>query len=76
MVEGGATLNFELMRLGLADELTMYVAPMILGGGTAPTIAAGSGLVRSDAIPLKLVESQAWDDDGILLRYQFKWRSK
>ncbi len=31
MVEGGATLNFELMRLGLVDELTMYVAPMIFG---------------------------------------------
>ena len=76
MVEGGATLNFELMRLGLADELTIYVAPMIIGGGTAPTLAAGSGLVRSDAIPLKLVESQAWDDGGILLRYQFKRRSK
>ena len=76
MVEGGATLNFELMRLGLVDELTIYIAPMIFGGEKAPTIAAGSGLVRSDAIPLKLVESQAWDDGGILLRYQFEKRSK
>jgi 2,5-diamino-6-(ribosylamino)-4(3H)-pyrimidinone 5'-phosphate reductase len=76
LVEGGATLNFELMRLGLVDELTIYVAPMIFGGEKAPTIAAGSGLVRSDAIPLKLVESQAWDDGGVLLRYQFGKRSK
>ena len=76
MVEGGATLNFELMRLGLVDELTIYVAPLIFGGGKAPTIAAGSGLVRSDAIPLKLVESQAWDDGGVLLRYRFEKRSK
>ena len=59
MVEGGATLNFELMRLGLVDELTIYIAPMIFGGEKAPTIAAGSGLVRSDAIPLRLVESRA-----------------
>jgi 2,5-diamino-6-(ribosylamino)-4(3H)-pyrimidinone 5'-phosphate reductase len=72
MVEGGATLNFELMRLNLVDELTIYVAPMIFGGEKAPTIAAGSGLVRSDAIPLKLVESQAWDDGGVLLRYRFE----
>ena len=43
MVEGGATLNFELMRLGLVDELTIYIAPMIFGGEMAPTIAAGSG---------------------------------
>jgi 2,5-diamino-6-(ribosylamino)-4(3H)-pyrimidinone 5'-phosphate reductase len=76
MVEGGATLNFELMRLGLVDELTMYIAPMIFGGEKAPTIAAGSGLIRSDAIPLKLVESQPWDDGGVLLRYQFEKRSK
>ena len=74
MVEGGATLNFELMRLGLVDELTMYVAPMIFGGESAPTTVAGSGLLRSDAIPLKLVESQAWDDGGVLLRYQFEKR--
>ncbi len=76
MVEGGAALNFELMRLGLVDELTIYVAPMIFGGESAPTTAAGSGLVRSDAIPLKLVESQSWDDGGVLLRYQFEKRSK
>ena len=76
MVEGGATLNFELMRLGLVDELTMYVAPLIFGGESAPTTAAGSGLVRSDAIPLRLVESQIWDDGGVLLRYQFEKRSK
>ena len=76
MVEGGAMLNFELMRLGLVDELTIYIAPMIFGGEKAPTIAAGSGLVRSDAIPLKLVRSQAWDDGGVLLRYRFEKRSK
>jgi 2,5-diamino-6-(ribosylamino)-4(3H)-pyrimidinone 5'-phosphate reductase len=76
MVEGGATLNFELMRLGVVDELTIYVAPLIFGGETAPAIAAGSGLVRSDAIPLKLVESQPWDDGGVFLRYRFEKRSK
>src|SRR6266496_5043146 len=32
MVEGGATLNFELLRLQLVDEITAYIAPMIFGG--------------------------------------------
>ena len=70
MVEGGSTLNFELMRLGLVDEVTAYVAPMIFGGGSAPTLAAGSGLERSAAIPLKLLDAEKWDDGGVLLKYQ------
>ena len=70
MVEGGATLNFELLRLGLVDEVTAYVAPVIFGGGSAPTMAAGSGLVRSQALPLELVDAQVWEDGGILLKYK------
>jgi 2,5-diamino-6-(ribosylamino)-4(3H)-pyrimidinone 5'-phosphate reductase len=70
MVEGGSTLNFELMRLGLVDEVTAYVAPLIFGGKSAPTMAAGSGLERGEAIPLKLIEVEKWDDGGVLLKYQ------
>ena len=70
MVEGGGTLNFELLRLGLVDEVTAYVAPLVFGGESAPTMAAGSGLVRSTAIPLKLVNAEAWEDGGVLLKYQ------
>ena len=69
MVEGGATLNFELLRLGLVDEVTAYVAPMIFGGATAPSMAAGPGLERSEAVPLRLVNAEAWEDGGVLLKY-------
>jgi 2,5-diamino-6-(ribosylamino)-4(3H)-pyrimidinone 5'-phosphate reductase len=70
MVEGGATLNFELLRLGLVDELIAYLAPLVFGGESAPTLAAGPGLVRSAAIPLKLVQVEAWEDGGVLLKYK------
>lgn len=70
MVEGGGTLIFELLRLGLADELTLYVAPMIFGGESAPTMAAGAGLARGEAVPLKLVSVEAWEDGGVLLHYK------
>lgn len=72
MVEGGATLNFELLRLGLVDEVLAYMAPMIFGGASAPTMVAGSGLERSAAIPLKLVHVEKWDDGGVLLKYQLE----
>ena len=69
MVEGGATLIFELLNLRLVDEVTAYVAPMIFGGETSPTMAAGSGLSRSEAILLKLIHVEHWDDGGVLLQY-------
>src|SRR6266540_3788681 len=69
MVEGGATLNFELLRLGLVDEVFAYVAPMIFGGANAPTLATGSGLERDEAIPLQLMDAEKWDDGGVLLKY-------
>ena len=71
MVEGGSRLNFELMRLGLVDELSAYVAPMIFGGDAAPTLAGSAGLERSAALPLQLIEAEKWEDGGVLLKYRF-----
>ena len=70
MVEGGGTMNFELMRLGLVDELSIYIAPMIFGGANSPTLADGLGLAQSDAISLKLMNVETREDGGILLRYK------
>lgn len=43
LCEGGGELNFELLRLGLADELHLTICPKIIGGKDAPTIADGDG---------------------------------
>lgn len=70
MVEGGGTLNFALLQHGLVDELMVYVAPLVFGGGSAPTTVGGDGLTRSAAIPLKLVTVQVVDEaGGVLIRY-------
>jgi 2,5-diamino-6-(ribosylamino)-4(3H)-pyrimidinone 5'-phosphate reductase len=74
MVEGGGTLNFELLQLGLVDEVTVYIAPLIFGGATAPTLAAGPGLERSEALPLQRVSAETWEDGGVLLRYRLESR--
>ena len=42
--EGGPTLNAELLRAGLVDELFLSVAPKLAGGGEALTIVAGEAL--------------------------------
>jgi 2,5-diamino-6-(ribosylamino)-4(3H)-pyrimidinone 5'-phosphate reductase len=70
MVEGGGTLNFELLRQGLADELLIYQAPIILGGASAPTLADGEGLPRHAARPLKLISVEPDEQGGLLIHYQ------
>jgi 2,5-diamino-6-(ribosylamino)-4(3H)-pyrimidinone 5'-phosphate reductase len=72
MVEGGSTLNFELLRQGLVDEVQVYVAPLLFGGASAPTLAGGDGLSRDQAIRLGLPEIEPWPDGGVLLRYMVR----
>ncbi len=72
MLEGGATLNAEMLRLGLVDELTVFVAPTVFGGESSPTLAGGPGLSHSEAIGLDLVDSEQWDDGGVLLHYRVR----
>lgn len=72
MVEGGGTLNFELLRAGLVDELRVYVAPMIFGGAHAPTPADSLGVARGEAIPLELIQVNPGDDGGVVIHYRVK----
>ncbi len=74
MVEGGATLNFALLEQGLVDELMVYVAPVLFGGASAPTLADGAGL--EDALHLSLVGAEEMDDGGVLLHYRVRATGK
>jgi 2,5-diamino-6-(ribosylamino)-4(3H)-pyrimidinone 5'-phosphate reductase len=70
LVEGGGTLNMELMKLKLIDEVYVSIAPLIFGGGSAPTFADGAGLERDQAIHLRLLEVTPYDSGDVLLHYQ------
>jgi 2,5-diamino-6-hydroxy-4-(5-phosphoribosylamino)pyrimidine 1'-reductase len=73
MVEGGGTLIAEFLRLGLADELQLYVAPKLFGGANAPSLVAGDGWNASEAKTLALVEARVLDSaGGLLLRYHLQ----
>ncbi|MFB6071508.1 MAG: 2,5-diamino-6-(ribosylamino)-4(3H)-pyrimidinone 5'-phosphate reductase [Halobacterium sp.] len=67
MVEGGGELIFSLFEDGLVDELSVYVAPKIIGGRDAPTLADGDGFV--DDFPALSLEDVTRVDDGVLLEY-------
>ncbi len=67
LVEGGGTLIAELLRLDLADELTLYLAPRIFGGASAPTLADGAGFALEQAPRLELISHERLDPQGGLV---------
>jgi 2,5-diamino-6-(ribosylamino)-4(3H)-pyrimidinone 5'-phosphate reductase len=70
LVEGGGTILAEFFRLGLADEVSVYVAPRIFGGASAPTLADGPGWSIEQAPRLQCISAEKFDEDGgVLLRY-------
>jgi 2,5-diamino-6-(ribosylamino)-4(3H)-pyrimidinone 5'-phosphate reductase len=73
MVEGGGTIIAELLRLGLVDELRVYVAARIFGGVSSPTLVDGEGFPPELAPRLDLLTMERIDDaGGVLLSYRVK----
>lgn len=62
-VEAGATLSGALLSAGLADELLVYMAPLLLGDDARPLLA-GLGIERmAQRIPLQLLDSRQLGQD-------------
>lgn len=72
MVEGGGTLIAELLQLRLVDEIHLYIAPLIFGGATAPTLVDGPGLTREQAVRLQLRSLEQSEEGGIIVQYDVK----
>ncbi|MCI4345687.1 MAG: dihydrofolate reductase family protein [Thermoplasmata archaeon] len=70
LVEGGATVLASFFRQMLVDELTVYVAPLLIGGSTAPSLLGGEECPDAErAIPLARTGVEPLDD-GVLLRFR------
>jgi 2,5-diamino-6-(ribosylamino)-4(3H)-pyrimidinone 5'-phosphate reductase len=67
MVEGGGELVFSLFEAGLADELSVYVGNLVVGGREAPTLADGEGFVEE--FPELALDGVERVDDGVLLEW-------
>ena len=70
MVEGGGTVIWNFLKHRLVDDLYVYVAPMIAGGTTTPTLADGDGINRvEELINLKIIEISRLGA-GVLIHYR------
>ncbi|MDQ1261501.1 MAG: 2,5-diamino-6-(ribosylamino)-4(3H)-pyrimidinone 5-phosphate reductase [Euryarchaeota archaeon] len=67
MVEGGATLNWSLLKLGLVDELYVYIGAMLICGENAPTLVDGPGF--KEHFPRLTLSSVQRLDEGVLLKW-------
>lgn len=67
MLEGGATLNFSMIKAGLIDEISICVASMVVGGANAKTFFDGDGFNTMDeSVKLELIDYYPLDKDFIL----------
>ena len=67
MLEGGATLNFSMIKDNLIDEVRICIAPMIAGGKDAKTFFDGDGFdYMKDAVKLELVKSYSCGKDFVM----------
>ncbi len=67
MVEGGATLNWGLISLGLVDEIYTFIGNLILGGRSAPTPVDGKGFLKGCRLELISLNKL---DQGVLIRWK------
>ena len=70
MLEGGAETAAEAFNQKIVDKLRIYIAPIIIGGKTSPSIIGGSGVSKiSDAIKLKNISINNLNEDTIFEAY-------
>ena len=68
LVEGGSEILASFLRERLVDRLTVFVAPTVIGGRTAPALAGGRDLPPDGAVGLALDAVERLDD-GVLLTW-------
>ena len=76
LCEGGGELNFELLRLGLADELHLTICPKIIGGKDAPTIADGDGFPHLAKATNLMLTSQRRVGDELFTTWRIRPKSR
>jgi diaminohydroxyphosphoribosylaminopyrimidine deaminase/5-amino-6-(5-phosphoribosylamino)uracil reductase len=64
LIEGGGELAWSAVAAGMVDYVYAFVAPVLVGGATAPTPVAGPGFGElEEALRLKFANLMRFDDD-------------
>lgn len=70
MIEGGAEINASALREGVVDKVLLFLAPIVIGGKSAPTSVGGEGIESlSQATRLRDLRIERFDDDILLEGY-------
>jgi diaminohydroxyphosphoribosylaminopyrimidine deaminase / 5-amino-6-(5-phosphoribosylamino)uracil reductase len=70
MIEGGAVVHSEIIRRGLWQKMTLFIAPMIVGGAEAPSIFSGEGVPRlTDAYRFRFDRVERLGSDLVVVAY-------
>jgi 2,5-diamino-6-(ribosylamino)-4(3H)-pyrimidinone 5'-phosphate reductase len=69
LVEGGGEILASVVGAGLFDRMTVFVAPVVIGGASAPPMVRGADLaIGRPSVPLTFVTAEPIDD-GVVLTY-------
>ena len=72
-MNGGAGINGAFLRQGLIDEISLFLAPLAIGGSNTPGIFDGEALKSLDkAAKLELLDMKKLDTSTVWLHYRVK----
>ena len=70
LVEGGGTLLGSLFDLGLVDKMAAFLAPVVIGGRSAPSPVGGEGAASmAEALKMKGVRLEQIGEDILVVGY-------
>lgn len=73
LVEGGGEINWSVLKIGLANELTVTISPVVVGGRDAKTLVEGEGIANiTDGIKMRLSKTLINYKNEIVLFYKLR----
>ncbi len=73
MVEGGSTLNWNLIKLGLVDEIRLIHMPFIVGGTDTPTLVGGEGFSSLEEVIKTKLRAHFMRGSHLITEWEIKY---